>query len=158
MGFSYVKICCTDWMRARHIGQRGPSRRDTMRPQGPQTQRWPHGRNAWSRRARRQTQQGGPAKSSSSVSESIGLAGAGAATGGAGAASSPSEAAGAAGAGAATGGAGAGAATGAGAGAATGGGGGGFRGTKPVMRRCCGSPATTSRRTPNAPPAKFRVV
>ncbi len=93
-------------MRARHIGQRGPSRRDTMRPHGPQTQRWPHGRNAWSRRARRQTQQGGPAKSSSSVSESIGLAGAGAATGGAGAASSPSEAAGAAGAGAATGGAG----------------------------------------------------
>ena len=83
-----------------------------MRPHGPQTQRWPHGRNAWSRRARRQTQQGGPAKSSSSVSESIGLAGAGAATGGAGAASSPSEAAGAAGAGAATGGAGAGAGAG----------------------------------------------
>ena len=25
-------------MRARHIGQRGPSRRDTMRPHGPQTQ------------------------------------------------------------------------------------------------------------------------
>ena len=72
-------------MRARHIGQRGPSRRDTMRPHGPQTQRWPHGRNAWSRRARRQTQQGGPANSSSSVSELIGLAGAGAATGGAGA-------------------------------------------------------------------------
>ena len=69
-------------MRARHIGQRGPSRRDTMRPHGPQTQRWPHGRNAWSRRARRQTQQGAPANSSSSVSELIGFAGAGAATGG----------------------------------------------------------------------------
>ena len=138
-------------MRARHIGQRGPSRRDTMRPHGPQTQRWPHGRNAWSRRARRQTQQGGPANSSSSVSELIGLAGAGAATGGAGAGAATG-----AGAGGATG-AGAGGATGAGA-ATGGGGGGGFLGTNPVMRRCCGSPATTSRRTPNAPPAKFRVV
>ena len=62
-------------------------------------------------------------------------------------------------------GAGAGAATGAGAGGATGagaatggGGGGGFLGTNPVMRRCCGSPATTSRRTPSAPPARFKVV
>ena len=151
-------------MRARHIGQRGPSRRDTMRPHGPQTQRWPHGRNAWSRRARRQTQQGAPANSSASVSELIGFAGAGAATGGV-CGSGRGAAAGGAGAGAATGAAGAGAATGAGAGGATGagaatggGGGGGFLGTNPVMRRCCGSPATTSRRTPSAPPARFKVV
>ena len=110
-------------MRARHIGQRGPSRRDTMRPHGPQTQRWPHGRNAWSRRARRQTQQGAPANSSASVSGLIGSCGCRRrdrrrlrAPGGA--AGRPARvlarATGAAGAGAATG-AGAGGATGAGA-------------------------------------------
>lgn len=153
-----MKMRCVDVTRARHIGQR-----DTIPEQGPQTHMCPHGRNAWSRRTRRQTQQSEGGASSSSVSELsgavAGAVGVGAATGDAGAgaaatagagAASPSEPAGAAGAGAATG--------GLGASAGSGGGGGGLRRMNPVMRRCRAAPGTTSRRTPSEPPAKFKVV